>query len=132
MAVDSAASRVARRGLRLRNILEWTMELEMSTKTRAIVATVAGTFSVCAISADLTPVGAERAGNSDGTIPVFEGKDVPATGWAWGKYRGDYWVHKSESPLFVIDASNVGKYADKLSPGQVELIKTKKGYTMPV
>ncbi|MCX4176981.1 MULTISPECIES: DUF1329 domain-containing protein [Paraburkholderia] len=104
----------------------------MNMKTRAIVITVLGAFSVCAFAADLTPVGAERAGNSDGTIPVFDGKDAPSAGWEPGKYRGDYWAHKSEKPLFVIDASNVDKYADKLSPGQVELIKTKKGYTMPV
>ncbi|WP_201747125.1 DUF1329 domain-containing protein [Glaciimonas sp. PCH181] len=81
---------------------------------------------------DLTPVGAEMAGNKDGTIPKWDGKDVPLPGWSQGKYRGDYWSHKGEKPLFSIDASNVSKYADKLSPGQVELIKQTKGYTMDV
>lgn len=81
---------------------------------------------------DLTPVGAEVAGNKDGTIPKFSGKDVPAKGWEWGKFRGDFWQHKDEKASFVIDASNVDKYAEKLSPGQVALIKQAKGYQMHV
>lgn len=81
---------------------------------------------------ELTAVGAEASGNKDGSIPKFEGKDVQASGWTWGKYRGDFWQHKSEKALFTIDASNVEKYADKLSPGQVALFKQKPGYKMIV
>lgn len=81
---------------------------------------------------DLTPVGAEKGGNKDGTIPAWEGQDVPLQGWSQGKYRGDYWKFKDEKPLFSIDASNVDRYADKLSPGQVQLIKQTKGYRMDV
>jgi hypothetical protein len=81
---------------------------------------------------DLTPAGAERAGNKDGSIPAWEGKDVPSAGWAYGKYRGDYWKHKDEKPLFTIDASNVDKYKDHLSPGQIQLVKQTKGYRMDV
>jgi len=84
-------------------------------------------------SADLTWLGAERGGNKDGTIPAWEGKpDVPLSGWSYGKFRGDYWKHKDEKPMFSIDASNVDKYKDKLSPGQVQLIKQTKGYRMDV
>jgi len=83
--------------------------------------------------ADLTPVGAEQAGNKSGTIPAWEGKpDAPLAGWSWGKDRGDYWKHKGEKPLFSIDASNVDKYKENLSPGQVQLIKQTKGYRMNV
>jgi hypothetical protein len=82
--------------------------------------------------AALTPTGAEKAGNKEGTIPAFEGMDQPLPGWAYGKVRGDYWKHKGEKPLFVIDASNVDKHAAKLSPGQIALLKSVKGYTMPV
>lgn len=81
---------------------------------------------------DLTPAGAEKAGNKEGTIPAWEGKDTPMAGWSYGKYRGDFWKHKDEKPLFTIDASNVDKYADKLSPGQVKFIKQTKGYKMDV
>jgi hypothetical protein len=79
-----------------------------------------------------TSAGAEKAGNKDGSIPAWEGMDQPLPGWSYGKLRGDFWKHKAEKPILVIDASNVEKYADKLSAGQVHLIKTLKGYTMPV
>ncbi|MFM0502490.1 DUF1329 domain-containing protein [Paraburkholderia caffeinilytica] len=81
---------------------------------------------------DLTPVGAEKAGNKDGTIPAFSGSEPAPAGWVWGKPRGDYWKYKSEKPLYVIDASNVDKYADKLTVGQIQMLKQVKGYTMPV
>jgi hypothetical protein len=97
--------------------------------TAAAVTAIAGV----AWGADLTPVGAERGGSKDGQIPAWEGKlDTPLSGWSYGKYRGDYWRHKDEKPLFSIDASNVDKYKDKLSPGQVQLIKQTKGYRMNV
>lgn len=78
---------------------------------------------------DLTPVGAEKAGNKDGTIPKWEG------GVAKGKLKlGDPRIDPfaADKPLFTIDASNVDKYKDKLSAGQIELIKTRKGYRMDI
>lgn len=74
---------------------------------------------------ELTPMGAERKGNADGTIPAWTGSmnGVPAG----LKYNGPGDVYPdpyaSEKPLFVIDASNVAQYAEKLSEGQKELIK---------
>jgi len=37
-----------------------------------------------------------------------------------------------DKPLFSIDASNMDKYKGKLSAGQIELLKTRKGYRMDV
>jgi hypothetical protein len=81
---------------------------------------------------ELTAVGAEKGANKDNSIPAWGGVEKPTGAWAFGKYRGDFWKHKAEKPLFVIDASNVDKHADKLTPGQVHLIKTNKGYSMPI
>lgn len=81
---------------------------------------------------DLTPLGGEKAGNKDGSIPAWTGTEAPVGGWSQGKKRADHWKHKDEKPLFSIDASNVDKYADKLSPGQISLIKQLKGYRMDV
>ena len=81
---------------------------------------------------DLTAAGAERAANKEGTIPTFEGIDKPPAGWEWGKPRHLFSRLKDEKPEFVIDASNVDKYADKLSPTQIYALKNIKGYTMPV
>ena len=107
----------------------------MPTIRFALRACVHAALSLCAVvvaAQERTPVGAEKAGNAAGTIPAFGGSEAPLPGWSFGKYRGDYWAHKDEKPLFVIDASNVDKYADRLIPGQVQLLKTVKGYSMPV
>ncbi|RQS06732.1 DUF1329 domain-containing protein [Burkholderia sp. Bp8998] len=81
---------------------------------------------------ELTATGAEKAGSKDGQIPAFEGQAKPVGSWTYGKPRKDHWKYKDEKPLFVIDASNVDKYADKLTPGQIETLKHVPGYTMPV
>jgi hypothetical protein len=80
----------------------------------------------------LTPSGAEREGNKDGTIPAWQGAEAPLAGWEWGKYRRAYWKHKDEKPLFTIDAANADKYADKLSAGQLAMLKQRKDYRMEV
>ena len=78
----------------------------------------------------LTPMGAEKAGNG-GDIPAWTGGlTTPPAG-----YKGDgIYVNPfpNEKPKFVIDRSNVDQYADKLSPGQVAMIKKYDDYFMPV
>ena len=98
----------------------------------AAVAWSATPADVARLGQDLTPTGAEKAGNADGTIPAFDGDDRPMPGWTWGKYREEYWRHKDEKPLYEINASNVDKYANKLSAGQIQMIKQLSGYTLPV
>ncbi|AKJ66868.1 hypothetical protein PATSB16_04000 [Pandoraea thiooxydans] len=80
----------------------------------------------------VTVTGAKAGPSKDGLIPAFAGQDKPLPGWSYGKFRGDYWKYKDEKPLFSIDASNYMKYADKLSPGQIELFKKIKGYRMDI
>jgi hypothetical protein len=80
---------------------------------------------------ELTPVGAERAGNAEGTIPEWTGGITqPPAGWEPGMKRID---PLADDPiLFTIDASNVAQYEDKLTPGQIALIKSYEGYKMDV
>lgn len=78
------------------------------------------------LKADLTPFGAERAGNSDGSIPEWQGglKDIPsnvAFDPALGKPLPDPFVQ--DQPLFTITSKNMDQYADKLSEGQKALLK---------
>lgn len=83
------------------------------------------------LGTELTPVGAERAANADGTIPEWNGGDLtPPAGWKVGQPRPD--PYSSDKPLFVIDASNVNQYKDKLSEGQIALINQVKDYRMDV
>jgi hypothetical protein len=81
---------------------------------------------------DLTPMGAERAGNADGTIPAWTGglgpDDVnydPATQNPPNFFAGD-------QPRFTITAGNMAQYADKLTPGYQALLSTYDSYKMTV
>jgi hypothetical protein len=80
---------------------------------------------------DLTPVGAERAGNAEGTIPEWTGGiTAPPPGWKAGDPRVDPFA--GDAKQFSIDRSNVDQYVDKLSPGQAALIRQHEGYRMDV
>jgi len=79
----------------------------------------------------LTPVGAEKAGNRDGSIPAWTGGELKApAGWKPGEARPD--PYAAEKPLYSISADNLGQYAAHLAPGQQELLKTIKNYRMDV
>jgi len=69
------------------------------------------------LSEDLTPMGSERAGNADGTIPEWTGGITqPPAGYKVGDHHPD--PFPDDKPLFRIDGSNYQQYADKLSVGQ--------------
>lgn len=104
----------------------------MSVLAGSAWATAPAAADIARLGQDLTGAGAEKAGSKDGSIPEFGGMSKPLPGWSAGKLREDFWKYKAEKPLFVIDASNVDKYADKLTAGQVQMLKQVKGYTMPV
>jgi hypothetical protein len=107
----------------------------MRKQTIGAVSAVAAAISLLtgvAVADELTPVGAERAASKDGLVPAFAGRQAPQSGWEYGKFRGDFWKHRDEKPLYSIDAANVKKYADKLSPGEIQLIRQQKGYRMDV
>ena len=68
------------------------------------------------LKTELTPLGAEKAGNKDGSIPAWTGGyTTPIPGDKPGGRRGD--PFKDEKPLFSHHAKNVDQYADKLTDG---------------
>jgi hypothetical protein len=77
------------------------------------------------LKSELTPVGAEKAGNADGSIPAWEGGlTKPPEGLGYkgpGNTRPDPFA--SDKPILTINAKNVDQYAAKLSPGVVAVIK---------
>ena len=78
---------------------------------------------------ELTPVGAERAGNKDGSIPVW----TPVA--KRGKISGEYATNPQidgEKPLFTITKANLAQYADKLTTGHKELLTRFPTYKMNV
>jgi len=77
-------------------------------------------------------MGADPAGNASGTITPFvgnKGLQCPAN-YVKGQFLPN--PYKDEKPLFRIDHSNVQKYADKLSPGQVARLKRNQNFYMNV
>ncbi|EJZ59964.1 MULTISPECIES: DUF1329 domain-containing protein [Pseudomonas] len=69
----------------------------------------------------LTPMGAEMAGNADGSIPAWKplpknAGTVDSKGFLSDPYAG-------EKPLFTITAQNVEQYKAKLAPGQYAMFK---------
>ncbi|MDH0301693.1 MULTISPECIES: DUF1329 domain-containing protein [unclassified Pseudomonas] len=77
------------------------------------------------LGAGLTPMGAERAGNADGSIPAWTGKWRGAPPQV--KFAGPGTPYPDpyadEKPLFVIDAKNMEQYAANLTDGQKALLK---------
>ena len=83
------------------------------------------------LGADLTPVGAEKAGNKDGSIPAWSGGlcDAPA---GWNAAKGYTDPFAAEKPKFVITKANAAQYKDKLSPGTLALLNKYDNFKMPV
>ncbi len=81
---------------------------------------------------ELTPVGAERAGNAAGTIPAWTGglSELPS-GYVEGEPLVD--PFPNDEILFTITAENYEQYQDNLSPGQIAVLKRYPGtFRMPV
>ena len=84
------------------------------------------------LGASLTPLGAEMAGNADGSIPAWTGGLPSNAGAVDGKgFLADPFA--AEQPLFTITAANAEQYRDKLSAGQLAMLKRyADSYKIPV
>lgn len=75
---------------------------------------------------DLTPFGAQRACNADGSIPAWKG-GVTTTpeGVTYDPTSGDHLPNPfaKEKALYTITAQNMAQYAEKLTQGQKALLK---------
>jgi len=97
----------------------------------SVLALAFGSTAFAAVTADevkqigttLTPVGAERAGNKDGTIPEYKGGlTTPPAGFKAGDgIRPNPFA--AEKPRLTIDAKNMAGQADKLTEGTKALLQ---------
>jgi len=107
----------------------------MKPQRQLIAATLSGALCSLSVAAatpdeiarlgkDLTPWGAEMAGNKDGTIPAYTGgqKTLPAGFTPEGPKR---WVdpYAGEKPVLTITAENMAQYEDKLLGSAKEMFK---------
>lgn len=79
----------------------------------------------------LTPIGAEKAGNSAGTIPAWNGgiTKIPSGFVPGGHYPDPY---SGDKVKFTIDSSNLETYRSNLTPGQIALLKRYPDWKMKV
>lgn len=106
--------------------------MKQNTISLLATAVVAAAFTAGALAAtpeeaarlktELTPLGAEKAGNKDGTIPAWTGGyTTPMAGFKNGGRRGNPFA--DEKPLYSVTAANMAQHADKLTEGTQALLK---------
>lgn len=103
----------------------------------SLLATIAAQAAAPQAEADklgnsLTPNGAQRAGNSEGSIPDWEGGLPVNIGELDDKgFLGDPFA--AEKPLFIITKNNLDQYKAQLTPGQLSMFsRYGKTYQLPV
>lgn len=83
------------------------------------------------LKGELTPLGGEKAGNKEGTIPAWTGgyTTVPP-GFKSGQKRIDPFA--AEKPVFTITAANLAEHASKLDEASIHLLKKYPDYKINV
>jgi len=119
------------------------MSLSYKTILAAVVSTgltVTSSIAVAAVSPqeasklgqELTPIGAEKAGNATGTIPAWTGGLTEGPG-GYSHEQGYLDPFASDEPAKVITAQNYQKYADQLTEGQKAMFQRyPETFKMPV
>jgi hypothetical protein len=92
-----------------------------------------GPAELAKLGKELTPIGAEKAGNADGSIPAWNGGlTQPPAGY---KGTGTRYINPfpEDKPAFTITKANLAQYQSRLSAGQLALFeKFPDSYKMPV
>jgi hypothetical protein len=79
------------------------------------------------LGAELTPLGGEKAGNADGSIPAWEGGLTSAAQAGFANFRpGQHHPdpYASDKPLYTVTAANMSQYGNKLTEGHKKLLQT--------
>src|SRR3990167_3694653 len=83
------------------------------------------------LGSDLTPLGAERAGNAAGTIPAWDGGITSApAGYQPGMHHLD--PFKADAVQYVINSKNMGQYQALLPEGLKALLQKRPEYFLQV
>ena len=86
---------------------------------------------VARLGKDLTPLGAIKAGNSDGTIPAWDGGiTTPPSNYKRGDHHPDPFA--DDKILFTINKSNIAEHENKLSAGHKAMLNTYDSFHLNV
>jgi hypothetical protein len=100
-------------------LLSLTISLVLSTSAIAKISSE----QAAKLSSELTPMGATRAANKDGSIPKWTGGITKApAGYTPGDHHLD--PYPNDKVEFTITSSNVSEYKSLLTPGQIKLFET--------
>jgi len=86
---------------------------------------------IARLGADLTPMGAEKAANKDGTIPAWTGGMCAAPS-GWTATQGYVDPFASDKVQLTITKANAAQYKDKLTPGTLALLDKVPTFKMNV
>jgi len=86
---------------------------------------------IARLGKELTPLGAEKAGNKTGSIPPWTGGITsPPPGYKPGSHHPD--PFQNDKIEFTITASNMAKYSDKLTLGHQAMLKAYNTFKMNI
>ena len=82
------------------------------------------------LGADLTPLGAERAGNAAGTIPAWTGGVTPPAGYQPGMHHPD--PYADDAMLYRVDGADLSQHRELLPAGLADLLERHPDYYLQV
>lgn len=101
------------------------------TMTLSVLMAGAASADPARLGADLTPIGAERAGNAAGTIPEWTGGiATPPAGYVAGQKHVDPFA--GDAVLYTVDAGNMEQHAAHLTEGQKAMMRAHASYKLNV
>ncbi|MCB1104797.1 MAG: DUF1329 domain-containing protein [Cephaloticoccus sp.] len=106
------------------------LSLLLALSAASLTAAVSET-EAARLGADLTPLGAERAGNAAGTIPAWDGGiTTPPAGYQVGDHHPDPFA--ADQPLYTITAQNLGEHSEVVTAGHAALMQAYPDYKLVV
>ena len=116
---------------RIRTVLRTAAVLALGCVAALPAAAGISADEIARLGRDLTPLGAERAGNAEGTIPEWTGGITrPPEGYSVGQHHRD--PYAGDEPLFVVDAANLDEHRDRVSVGHQRMLEAYPTFRLPV
>ncbi|MFZ9683122.1 MAG: DUF1329 domain-containing protein [Cephaloticoccus sp.] len=107
------------------------MERAIHTLAAASLQAAVSSAEADRLGKDLTPLGAERAGNAAGTIPEWDGGiTTPPAGYQPGDHHPD--PYAADQPLYTVTADNLAAHRDVVTAGHAALLQAYPEYKLVV
>lgn len=115
--------------MQFRTILSVGSALAISLATLQVQAKVSAE-EAAKLGGELSPIGADKSANADGSIPEWTGGE-PASGDLAGQWP-DETKYVPEKPIATVTKANMAEYAEKLTEGHKMLLTKYPTYKMDI